>query len=111
MSKQQSEQERPISDAMYWKLAWPALKRDGTLPYGDDERRKRFNVYINTYVEAQLAEANEEQLSRIYNLANEYACSDKTMVGSESIRGYHYFNALEKVKLELSTIPHTEEEG
>jgi hypothetical protein len=41
-------------------------------------------------------------LGRIYNLANDYACKDTTMVGSESIRGYHYFNALNKVTEEVT---------
>lgn len=63
-----------------------------------DKRANEFMALINQ----QTTVAEERQLSRIYNLANDYACKDTTMIGSESIRGYHYFNALNKVTEELT---------
>lgn len=44
----------------------------------------------------------EEALSMVFNLANDYANQDETMRGSENIRNYHYYNALNKV-MELVT--------
>lgn len=41
--------------------------------------------------------ARLQAASDILNLANEYACDDSTMRGSEEIRNYHYFNAIHKI--------------
>lgn len=35
--------------------------------------------------------------SKIFNLAHEYARADETMIGSEELRNYHYFNAIHTV--------------
>jgi hypothetical protein len=35
--------------------------------------------------------------SDIFGLAHEYANNDKTMIGSENLRNYHYYNAISKV--------------
>ena len=46
----------------------------------------------------QRDEARDKQVaSKIFNLAHEYAREDKTMVGSESLRNYHYYNAIAKI--------------
>lgn len=42
-------------------------------------------------------EARKQAASDIMSLANQYACDDKTMIGSEEIRNYHYFNAINKI--------------
>ena len=53
------------------------------------------------YAEQLAREREDAAISRVYNLANKYANDDKTMIGSESLRGYHYFDALETVRSEL----------
>ena len=38
--------------------------------------------------------AEEATASKIFNLAHKYAQEDKTMIGSEELRAYHYYNAI-----------------
>lgn len=45
-----------------------------------------------------------EVLERVYSKAQKFANTDKTMVGAESLRGYHYFNALTEVTEELAAL-------
>jgi len=35
--------------------------------------------------------------SDIFSLAHEYARQDKTMIGAEELRSYHYYNAISKI--------------
>jgi gentisate 1,2-dioxygenase len=64
---------------------------------GYDEAASEFIDRLVELVKAQERKA----ISRVYTLANDYANADKTMRGSEQIRGYHYFNALNTVRAEL----------
>lgn len=48
---------------------------------------------VDTYVK----EIKKQTASDIFNLAHQYAQEDKTMVGSEELRAYHYFNAIHKI--------------
>lgn len=65
-------------------------------------------TYINGLLEVQAAEfdawkdqevakARKQAANDIFNLAHEYASDDTTMVGSEELRSYHYFNAIHKI--------------
>lgn len=49
------------------------------------------------YTEADMVEMRKQTARDIFNLAHEYAQNDKTMVGSESLRDYHYYNAIHKI--------------
>lgn len=60
---------------------------------GAEQRRQ-------TILEAIAQKANKARLRTakdIFNLAHEYAANDKTMVGSEYLREYHYYNAIAKI--------------
>lgn len=45
----------------------------------------------------RVAEARKQAASDIFSLAHQYARDDKTMRGSESLRDYHYYNAISKI--------------
>lgn len=45
----------------------------------------------------QMLAARKRAANDIFNLAHQYAQDDKTMVGSEELRAYHYFNAIHTV--------------
>jgi hypothetical protein len=48
-------------------------------------------------IKALLNEARLKAASDIFKLAHQYASEDKTMMGSEELRAYHYFNAIHKI--------------
>lgn len=55
-------------------------------------------VQLFTTTRAGLETAARKQAAAdILNLAHQYAGNDKTMIGSEDLRGYHYFNAINNV--------------
>lgn len=51
--------------------------------------------------EAAVREARIAQMGAVRTKANELACKDSTMIGSENLRGYHYANALDLLTHEL----------
>ncbi len=46
---------------------------------------------------SELRRMKKQTASNIFSLAHEYAQNDKTMVGSEELRAYHYYNAISKI--------------
>lgn len=68
---------------------------------GNDSQATNPQVTQQLYTESELQqkclEARKQAAKDIFNLAHEYAQNDKTMVGSEELRNYHYFNAIHKI--------------
>lgn len=52
---------------------------------------------IKAWSDQRCIEARKQAAKDIFNLAHEYAQADKTMIGSEELRNYHYFNAIHKI--------------
>ena len=52
---------------------------------------------VNAYTTNKIIEARKRTASDIFNLAHKYANNDPTMVGSEELRSYHYYNAIAKI--------------
>ena len=46
---------------------------------------------------SEIEKTRKDTASEIFNLAHQYASEDKTMVGCEELRSYHYLNAIRKV--------------
>lgn len=75
--------------------------------YGTDDgyRNKNTGMFLDSGQAAFLCQtiqdreqaARKQAASDIFNLAHEYAREDKTMVGSEELRAYHYYNAIHKI--------------
>lgn len=62
-----------------------------------EPRLNQLMELIQPYAAEIAQEARKQAASDIFNLAHEYAQEDKTMVGSEELRSYHYFNAIHKI--------------
>lgn len=62
-----------------------------------DEYIDEIMGHIDDFVAAQKLEARKATASEIFNLAHEYASNDDTMIGSEELRAYHYYNAIHKI--------------
>lgn len=58
-------------------------------------------VLLQQYIEGKIREAQGQVISDIYNKAHEFANADDTMIGSESLRNYHWFNAINVVQAQL----------
>lgn len=50
-----------------------------------------------TQLKQLIVRERRETASAIFNLAHEYAQQDTTMIGSEDLRHYHYYNAIAKI--------------
>lgn len=54
-------------------------------------------VLISEFLETAKQQARKDAASEIFGLAHQFAQNDKTMIGSEELRNYHYFNAISEV--------------
>lgn len=61
---------------------------------------ERFDLFINDLIDFVLADRQQTEkqtAKKIFELAHEYARKDKTMVGFEELRDYHYYNAIYEI--------------
>lgn len=69
--------------------------------YQEASTVNEYSVYILRYLDKAIADlkalAREEVAREIFALAHEYARNDKTMRGAETLRDYHYFNAINEI--------------
>lgn len=54
-------------------------------------------AWADRHTATAVAAARKQAASDIFNLARQYALDDKTMIGSEELRNYHYYNAIYKI--------------
>jgi len=78
--------ELDIEWAKVVSLAYIPRKRGEPVTFG--------LVELRSFIQDLITEAEEATASKIFNLAHKYAQEDKTMIGSEELRAYHYYNAI-----------------
>ena len=55
------------------------------------------------WLQGETEEAKTSVISAIYTKAQEFARADRTMIGSEELKGYHWFNAISAVQEQLAS--------
>ena len=60
-------------------------------------RETEIDVMSLEAIQDLITEARKQAASDIFSLAHKYAQDDESMVGSEDLRSYHYFNAIHKI--------------
>ncbi len=73
----------------YKKREWKSERIDTTFD--------RIKLFALKFAEENKPKIRKEAAADIFSLAHEYAQNDKTMLGSEELRSYHYFNAISKI--------------
>jgi hypothetical protein len=76
---------------------YPLLQELSDILYIPDYLDDDFLAAIRPYIAREREEVRKQTARDILSLANEYANQDPTVIGSENIRGYHYFNAINKI--------------
>jgi len=59
--------------------------------------RKHIDQLLQQARSDAIGEARKQVAGEIFNLAHKYAQDDKTMMGAEQLRAYHYYNAIHKI--------------
>lgn len=88
-----SEQTLSITSMAHQQFKYDHLVTEKTI----NDIENKAVAAILTVIKEDRKSTSKKTAANIFALAHEYAQNDQTMVGSEPLRAYHYYNAISKI--------------